>query len=381
MSVFVRTENGKIDVKLKYPSKQKDLIFFEGVDEIRYERDLPKSVRGLFYAVIFKTDRVILSKDILGSKPLYYSNGLRIGNFKSMLGEKTEKVRAGEIIEMSYNGEIIRRDFYDFDDVFTVGEFDPKETEEKILRALESFKPKNACISFSGGVDSTLLASVYDLPLISVTASEKEKERIIETAKVMGKNVEIYEFDERDVEECVGEVVNAIETTNPLQVSIAIPIHLSMKFAKTNGFTEIVFGQGADELFGGYKRYENLMGKSLERALKEDVRNIGENNLVRDNKLAYFNEIKLITPYLHWDIIEAALSIPVELKIRRESGKVVRKFFLRELARKFVPKEVAYQEKKAIQYSTKAYKLLDRIAKRRGKNLKDFLREVSWKSG
>ncbi len=375
-----RKVNGKkIDVNVKYPSKQENLTFFEGIEEIRYERDLPKKIRGLFYAVIFKPDRIVLCKDVLGSKPLYYNSSLTISSFKKYLGDDFESVRPGEIIEIGYDGDILRRDFYSFDDVFEKKEIEPKEAEENIIKALESFKPKNACIGFSGGVDSSLLAGIYDLPLVSVTASKKEKERIEESAKVLGRSVEIFEFKEKDVQACVGDVVYAIETTNPLQVSIAIPIYLTMKFAKNLGFSEIIFGQGADELFGGYKRYENLMGKSLERAIKEDIVNIGENNLIRDTKLAYFNEIKLIAPYLHWDIIEAALSIPVSLKIRREGERVIRKYFLRELAKRFISEKIAYQEKKAIQYSTNAYKLLDKIAKRRGKTLKEYLRELKWR--
>jgi|GEM_PF-4812791 len=42
MSVLINTEGGKIDVRVRYPSKQKDLMFFEGVDDLTYKRDLPK---------------------------------------------------------------------------------------------------------------------------------------------------------------------------------------------------------------------------------------------------------------------------------------------------------------------------------------------------
>ncbi len=381
MSIIITPKevNGKrIDANVRYPSKQTDLTFFEGVEELSYKRDLPKAVKGLFYAVIFKSDRVVLCRDVLGSKPLYYDKDLRISSFKKYVGD-AESVSPGEIIEIGYDGDILRRDFYDFDDVFVRRDVDLKEAEEIIIRALESLKLRNACIGFSGGVDSSLLAGIYDVQLVSVTASKREKEKIEEAAKSLGKDVEIFEFKEKDVQACVRDVVYAIETTNPLQVSIAIPIHLAMKFAKSLGYSEIIFGQGADELFGGYKRYENLVGESLRKAIEEDIRNIGENNLVRDTKLAYFNEIKLIAPYLHWDIIEVALAIPTNLKIYREGGKVIRKFFLREVAKRLIPESIAYQEKKAIQYSTRAYKILDKIARRNGKTLKDYLKGLEWR--
>jgi asparagine synthase (glutamine-hydrolysing) len=96
----------------------------------------------------------------------------------------------------------------------------------------------------------------------------------------------------------------------------------------------------------------------LEDALITDLKNIGDANLVRDNKLAYRNEIKLVTPYLRWEVIGAAIKIPPEYKIKRENGKIVRKYVLRKIAEKYLPGEIAWREKRAIQYSTGISKIL-----------------------
>ncbi len=378
MSLIVHPEieGGKIrniSVEVRYPSEKKDMTFYDGLNDCKISSDLPSSHRGLFYLVSFKPSKVVMARDVLGSKPLYYNNKLEVSSFSKFVDSHSE-IMAGEYIEIGYDGEIIKQSVADFFDVFRIAEFDYKTVEEKIVKSLEKAKIGNACISFSGGVDSSLLSAFYDVPLIAVTASKDEKERIVDSAKRLGKEVEIFEFDEEIVAREIKDVVNAIETTNPLQVSIAVPIYLAMKFARNLGFNEIIFGQGADELFGGYKRYENVIGKNLEKAIIEDVRNLGQNNLVRDTKISYYLQMKIITPYLDFDIIESALSIPPNLKVKREGGVVTRKYFLRELARKFIPHEVAYKEKKAIQYSTKTYSILEKLAKKSGKSIPEFLK-------
>lgn len=369
-------ENGRIksiSVEVRYPSEKKNLTFYDGLDEPRVSPDLPASFRGLFYLVSFKPSKVVMIRDILGSRPIYYNQKLEMASFSKFVPGFGE-LMPGEYVEIGYDGEIIQQNHTDFFDVFTIAEFDYSETQERIIRSLEKVRVKNACISFSGGVDSSFLAAFYDVPLIAVTASKDEKNRIQDSAKKMGREVEIFEFDEQTVAEELGNIVSAIETTNPLQVSIAVPIYLAIKFAKNLGFTEIVLGQGADELFGGYKRYENVIGKNLEKAIVDDIMNLGKNNLVRDTKISYYLQMKTVTPYLSFDIIESALSIPPELKVRREGGIITRKYFLREMARKFIPAEVAYKEKKAIQYSTKTYSIIERLAKKSGKSIPEFLK-------
>ena len=154
---------------------------------------------------------------------------------------------------------------------------------------------------------------------------------------------------------------------------------MALKFAKELGYSRIVFGQGADELFGGYKKYEALEGKELEEQLRSDVKNLGKDNLVRDVKLGYSFEMKLITPYLQWDVIKAGLNIPIEYKVRKVDGNIIRKYILRELALKYIPKEIAYRDKKAVQYSTKTSNILMKIARREGMKIREYLQKYSKK--
>jgi len=378
MSVYITEIDRTIYASSRYPSIQEGLTFYDSSEKLKISDKMPLEIKGFYYIVSFKPSHIFLSRDVLGSKPLYYSKNsknLTISNFKWYFDEKPLEVMPGEVLKLSYNGEIVERRVFDIDEVFKKIEIEVSEIPEMILRILERIKIGDACISFSGGVDSSILAAIYDAEIISVTSSKDDEEWIRRAAKMIGKDVEIMKFGENEVRECVSDVIRSIETTNPLQVSIAIPIHLCMRLAREIGYRKIVFGQGADELFGGYKRYENLTGKNLEKVLEDDLKNIGVNNLERDCKIAYRNEMAIITPYLNWDMISLAISIPPEYKVRREDGKVIRKYILREAAKKVLPKEIAMRDKKAIQYSTKTYKILEKIARRKGVSLERFLRD------
>ncbi len=378
MSIFVTSEvkEGKVEkiyASTRYPSVQEGLTFFDAQEKPKISDKAPLENRMLYYVVSFKPSHVFISRDVLGSKPVYFSEDLTISSFKWYFEEEPMKVLPGEVLKISYDGEVVYRKTYSFFDVFERREID--DAAEEIIRILERVKIKDACISFSGGVDSGLLAGLYDAPLISVTASEKEEEWLREAAKMLGREIEIFRFSAKDVKDNLRRIVGSIETTNTLQVSIAVPVYFATKFAKELGYNKIVFGQGADELFGGYKRYEHVVGKALEDALLEDIRRIGEDNLERDSKIAYKNEVMPILPYLTFDMIELALSVPITEKVRREEGKVIRKFILREAAKRVIPEEIAMRDKKAIQYSTGTYKILERLAREEKLPLEEYLKK------
>ncbi len=360
---FSEMEDGRVRriyASAKYPSMQSGNIFFDSqrVPDLRHADELPLVMECMFSVVAFRPSHVLLSRDVLGGKPLYYGTDMSFSSFRSYIDGDAVEVLPGEVVKIDYEGNIVERKKYAFEDVFTRVEIGFEEAAEVIEKTLRKVKPRVACIAFSGGLDSSLLAAIYDLPLVAVTASDKDEEWIRKAAKILGCELELWRVREEDIEWAAGEVIKAIETDDFLQVSIGVPVYLVMDLAKRLGFTEIVFGQGADELFGGYKRYEGMTEYELEEALLRDVKEIGEKNVVRDTKIAYRKEIKILTPYLEWDVIRAALSIPASMKVRKENGRVIRKYALRKIAEKYLPREIAWREKKAIQYSTGIAKVL-----------------------
>lgn len=433
---FVEVENGRpvrVNARAEYPSVQDGNIFFDadfcyserekntscdaddteeniakiGVNshkiDLKYDDELPVRMDGCYSLVAFRPSHIFLSRDVLGGKPLYYNPfTLTFSSFKNYFSEQPIELLPGETLKIGYDGSIISKRKFAFEEVFSddfessgVIDFEngngyacknlktsysgngPDLLIEKVEESLKKFpfNRERTCVAFSGGVDSSLLASFYDLPLISVTASKKEEDWVKYASKELGMNLELMKFNEKDIMDAIPKVISSIESTDTLQVSIAVPVFLAMNLAKNLGYNRVIFGQGADELFGGYKRYEMMDDVELKYELEKDILNIGNNNLVRDTKLSYRSRIKMLTPYLQWDVIQAAINIPPEWKVRRGNG-VIRKFALRKLASKYIPEEIANRDKKAVQYSTETTALLMKLARREGLKMKEWLRSV-----
>jgi asparagine synthase (glutamine-hydrolysing) len=60
----------------------------------------------------------------------------------------------------------------------------------------------------------------------------------------------VYEIGEKDVEDAVAGTVYAVESADPVKVSIALPLYILAQKARNDGYRVLLSGQGADELFG-----------------------------------------------------------------------------------------------------------------------------------
>ena len=224
--------------------------------------------------------------------------------------------------------------------------------------------PRGSTLSFSGGLDSSILA--YNSPGISLITVGFEGSRDIENAKevaeYLGMETRIVLLDEDTLLEGMRIIASNFPELSPVEISFELPL----LFAARNALSDkICTGQGADELFGGYAKYLRNPG-----LMKDDVEKLITVTIPRERRIAGMFRKELFTPYLSGEILRIASRIPVECKIR--DG--VRKWILREAARKLgAPEIIVEREKKAAQYGSGIWKEMRRLARKRGMSVEELI--------
>jgi len=230
---------------------------------------------------------------------------------------------------------------------------------EELLDILRSIEIPDCPIAFSGGLDSSILAEITGVPLYSIGLPESyDMQNSRKVSEHLGKMLYPIEVSEEEVVAAIPKV-SKIVGTRQLDIEIGVPFYLLFqKIPKVSG---LITGQGADELFGGYKRYEKLVGTDeLEVELRKDAEEVNSILKRRELKIAKNFGIELYFPYLSQEVFEFAKKLPVEEKV----SFVGRKLILKEVAKLLgLPEEIYNQPKKAIQYGTGISKVIKKNVK------------------
>jgi asparagine synthase (glutamine-hydrolysing) len=225
-------------------------------------------------------------------------------------------------------------------------------------------------VLFSAGVDSSLI-SVFarDFGLNPTlynfgTEFSKDKEFAFKLAEDLRLPLEFLEISREEIEEnipFIKEKLVEIEIDpNPMQVALAVGVYLVGKKAKEDGVQLMLCGQGSDELFAGYHKFEGLTEEELQAGMEKGIRSVIASDIMRDNYMLKQSGIELMAPYTNQEFIDLALSIPIDLKIR--DG--IKKYIIRKVAEKRgLPEYIALRPKNAMQYSSGIQKVVDKINK------------------
>jgi asparagine synthase (glutamine-hydrolysing) len=385
-----------------YPPKEIFKIKSFALDWHEHGEETAKSFirksSGDYAFVLAEPTRLIAGRDAVGLSPLYYGENAR---FAALASERKALWKIG--IHKSHSfppGHIASIDDKGFrlEPVKTLSHSEPTPiTMQDAARKLETLLHRSVrqrvstleevAVAFSGGLDSSIIAIFAkkhsNVQLIHVgLEGQKETEHAKKAAEILKLPIHIRLFNEEDVKEDLQKVLWLIEEANPVKTGIGIPIYWAAEQAKKIGFKVMLAGQGADELFGGYRRYVDdysLLGEEeVRKRLFKDVAELYENNLERDSKICSSHGIELRLPFATFEMERFAAALPVNLKIDPQDSR--RKLVLRKVAENVgLPESISQKSKKAVQYTTGVDKALKRLAKRQGVSVKAFLQKIFMK--
>jgi asparagine synthase (glutamine-hydrolysing) len=245
---------------------------------------------------------------------------------------------------------------------------------------------KEVALAFSGGLDSSVVANLAKdagakVHLIHVSlANQPETEHAIKVANELKLPIHTQLHSEKGLEEILPKVLWLIEESDPVKASIGIPMYWTAEKAAELNFKVMLAGQGADELFGGYKRHLDAYLKygtiRAHRVIFQDIAKMSRANCERDLKICNYHGVDLRLPFASYEIARFAIDLPVELKMER-SASTSRKLVLRQLAKDLGLAEfIAERPKKAIQYTTGVSRVLKKLAKRNGLTVNGYLDKI-----
>ncbi len=122
-------------------------------------------------------------------------------------------------------------------------------------------------------------------------------------------------------------------------------MYLALKWAKENGSTGIITGDGADELFAGYSFLINKTEEELEQELKR----IFSVMHFPTQKIGDALGVKVESPFLNKEIIDLALQIPPTLKVKEHQGTKYGKWILRKTFEQKIPNQIVWRQKSPMQ--------------------------------
>ena len=371
-----------------------------------------EKLQGMFAFIFRDKDKEItyFLRDPVGIKPLYYCYydskmivGSKISTILVLHSAKLDYRGVNDILALGYPRTPIYQNVREFEPGYLYDnrmnkkkidfEIDKKKTIKDAIEEMFITTDRPIGITLSGGVDSSTIAlicsKVSKKPLETFTIGfSKNDDDVInarKVAKLIKSNHHEIIVSEKVYEENLKEGIEKLESPFDLG-SVAVTNLLAKEISKTN-VKVILIGEGADEVFAGYRRYGEKSGlrtaelwewyktRITKNNFEDRKKILGSDNVCSvniensyignnancilwqdfKNELLYYHlkridhivsdhGIEARVPYLDFSIVMNAFDKSFSSKINSRNNKLLlRDFALAE----GVPEEIAFRSKHA----------------------------------
>jgi len=366
--------------------------------EETYQGDLLEAMKkviglldGMYSLAVTDGESVVVARDPIGKKPLYY---IRNGNITYFASEKKalwngkdtpERLNPGDILSINNSGVEVHEGFHlQFPQIDVI---DFREAVELYKEAIIASVKKRltglseSCIGviFSGGIDSVLISKLLQREgknIICYCTGTQTSGDIVaasSTAQDLGLDLKTTIIDESLVEEILPEIIRSVEESGLLQVEVAIPMYLAARLAAEDDIRVMFTGQAADELFAGYPWYKDVLSDfgyvRLHEKLWEDLILSYTDTLEREDKLTMAHSIELRAPYLDRDVIQTAMRISPKLKIQGKDDDMRKRVHRQAAVELGVPPHISFRAKDPAQSGSGIHGIVEKIANNHGQKI------------
>ena len=372
--------NGEI---YNFPALRDDLsvdhVFSTGSDSEavlhlyqRHGAALVNHLEGMYAFAIVDGTRLLLGRDPLGIKPLYWaeqSGQLWFASEIKALAPFCPEVREfppGTI----FVSDVGTHTFYEVP--FTVPVEQSADHYIREVRSTLEAAVVSHCMSdvglgafLSGGLDSSIIAALAKRHLgeLHTFSVGVEGSTDLAAARLVSHHLDTihheYLITEAEVLAALPEIIHSLESFDQDLVRSAVPTFFTARLAAQH--TKVILtGEGADELFAGYTYHRSITDPvALHAELRRTVTTLHDINLQRADRLTMLHGIEGRVPFLDLRMVELAQRIPVSLKLAGDP--IVEKWVLRKAFEDMLPSEIVWRRKEQFDEGSGTADLLPKL--------------------
>lgn len=308
-------------------------------------------LEGMFAICIADAVRqeLVMAVDPVGIKPMYRcDDGRRLyvastmSAFPRRLWRGVYRVPPGSVSTATGRTRRVCRRYYSDGDVGTL-------LAASVLEQIPG-EVKWGCM-LSGGVDSAVIARLAAdaAPAIDTfTCGTEDSSDLLAARKVsdlLGTTHHEVIVMPAELPGLVEEVVVATASCDPGVVLAGVGTYVVARAAREAGVKVLLTGEGADELFAGYRHDVNVPPTFLNAVLLQSQVDLGATECLRLDRTTMAHSVEARVPFLSTSLMRHVRALGPDEKLHQTAHGVITKYALRQFAATVFPPSVAHREK------------------------------------